>query len=163
MRRQDLLYESFWKHWGHKNTKYQTIPDYIADLDVDKDHLKYLRNWFKYFSPGQFIVRIYEKSCIRDDVVNDLLKIVGIYDKTGFADPPDNNLNVNAGLKPEVVGILILCNHLVNDRNDHKLLNMMYSSLSDRYKKRNPFENYGFLTHDERKRSSPGSTSQTGK
>ncbi|MFZ4413505.1 MAG: hypothetical protein ACOYOV_10515 [Bacteroidales bacterium] len=52
---------------------------------VDKDHLKYLGNWFNYFSPEQFIMRIYEKSCIGDDVVNDFLKIVGIYDKTGLS------------------------------------------------------------------------------
>jgi hypothetical protein len=83
----------------------------ILQTYVNKDHLKHLRNWVKYFSPEQFIVRIYEKSCIGDDVVNDFLKIVGIYDKTGFVDPPDNNLNVNAGLKPEVVEILILCHH----------------------------------------------------
>jgi len=149
LRRQDLLYESSWKQWGHKNINCQTIQEYIASRD--KDHLKDIRKWLEYFTPEQFIVRTYEKSCIGDDVVTDFLKIVGINSKTGFIEPPDNNLNVNAGLKPEVVEMLRLCNYLVNNRNDHRLLNMMYSSLSERYKKRNPFENYGFLTHDERK------------
>jgi hypothetical protein len=149
LRRQDLLYESSWKQWGHKNINIKTIQEYIASRD--KDHLKDIRKWLEYFTPEQFIVRTYEKSCIGDDVVTDFLKIVGINSKTGFIEPPDNNLNVNAGLKPEVVEMLRLCNYLVNNRNDHKLLNMMYSSLSERYKKRNPFENYGFLTLDERK------------
>jgi len=150
LRRQDLLYESSWKQWGHKIREHQTIHDYIAV--VEKDHLKYLRKWFEYFTPEQFIVRTYEKSCIGDDVVSDFLKILGINDKTGFIEPPDNILNVNAGLKPEVVEMLKLCNYLVTDRNDHKLLNMIYSSLSEKHKKRNPFTSYGFLTIEDRKK-----------
>jgi hypothetical protein len=145
-----LLYESSWKQWGHKYSEFRTIHDYIAAKD--KDHLNYLKNWFKYFTPEQFIVSTYEKCCIGDDVVADFLKIFGIHSKAGFIEPPDNNLNVNAGLKPEVVEILRLCNCLVENPDDNKLLDLVYASLSEKYKKRNPFATYGFLTLEERKK-----------
>jgi len=150
LRRQDLVYESSWKQWGHKNKEFQNIHDYIAAND--KNYLNYLRNWLKYFPKEQFILRTFEKSCISDDVVHDFLKILGIKDNDGFIIPPDNNLNVNAGLTPEIVEILRLCNYLVVDSNNHTLLDMMYSILSEKFKKRDPFKNYGFLTLEERKK-----------
>lgn len=150
LRRQDLLYESSWKQWGHKYPEFKTIQDYIAA--EDKNHLQHLKNWFKYFTPKQFIVRTFEKSCIGDDVVTDFLKIIGIKHKAGFIEPPDNNLNVNEGLKPEIVEILRLCNNLIEGTDDNKLLDMMSASLSDKFKKQNPFTSYGFLTLEERKK-----------
>ncbi|MCF8365323.1 MAG: hypothetical protein K9H16_06050, partial [Bacteroidales bacterium] len=150
LRRQDLLYESSWKQWGHKFPEFRTIHDYIAAKD--KDHLSYLKNWFKYFTPEQFIVRTYEKSCIGVDVVANFLKIFGIQSKVGFIEPPENNLNVNAGLKPEIVEMLRLSNSMIESVDDNKLLDMMFISLPDKYKKRNLFTPYGFLTLEERKK-----------
>lgn len=150
LRRQDLLYESGWKQWGHKYPEIHCIQEYL--VAKDKDHLRYLKNWLVYFTPEQFIVRTFEKSCIGNDVVIDFLKIVGIKDKAGFVEPPANNLNTNAGLTSEVVEILRLCKYMVSDEHDHKILDMVYNSLSERYKKQDPFKTYGFLTLEERKK-----------
>jgi hypothetical protein len=148
LRRQDLYYESSWKQWGHKYPEIHSIQDFI--VANDKDHLNYLKNWIKYFIPEQFILRTYEKSCIGNDVVIDFLKILGIKDKTGFVQPPENNLNTNAGLTPEVIEILRLSKYMVGDENDNKMLDMAYNILSERFKKRDPFKTYGFLTLEER-------------
>lgn len=150
LRRQDLLYESGWKQWGHKYPEFHSIRDYIASKR--NDHLIILKNWLQYFTPEKFIIRTFEKSCIGNDVVIDFLKIVGIKDKAGFAEPPLNNLNTNAGFTSEVVEILRLCNFMLNDVHDNKMLEMVYNSLSERYKKTDPFKSYGLLTLEDRKR-----------
>lgn len=149
LRRQDHWIESAWKQWGHKDKQYHTIQDFSANFQMD--WLLVLKQWVALFNPGDFIIRPFEKSSIGDDVVQDFLKIVGIQDKTGFIAPPDNNLTVNAGLSPEVVEILRHCNGMINHPDDNSLLNYMNTSLSDRFKKRDPFKNYGFLTTAERK------------
>jgi hypothetical protein len=149
VRRQDLLIESAWKQWGHKLKDLDNIQQYIdrSDLDLKPIFERYLCH----FSVDKFIVRTFEKSSIGADVLLDFLNIIGIQDKQGFVEPPDNNLNKNAGLAPEVVEIMKLCNHLNKGIHHNQIIDFMYSNLSARFKKKDPFKPYGFLSLEERK------------
>jgi hypothetical protein len=149
VRRQDLLFESAWKQWGHKHPKIQNIQSFIEMDDVDLKSV--FDHYLQYFSTDQFIVRTFEKSSIGQDVVLDFLSIFGIHHETGFIEPLDNSLNKNAGLAPEIVEILKLCNHLNDSIHDNKLIGFMYNTLSDKYRRKDPFMPYGFLSLEERK------------
>jgi len=150
LRRQDYWIESAWKQWGHKIGEYHSIHDFLCKSQMNWNLV--LKNWLAVFDSKDLIVRPFEKNVIGDDVVQDFFGIIGIQDKSGFKEPPDNNLNVNSGLSPEVVEILRICNYMNFKTDDNSLLDFMYASLSERFKKRNPFKGYGFLTIEEREK-----------
>jgi len=149
LKRQDLWIESAWKQWGHKDSKYTSIIDFSLKQDMYWN--KVLNQWLNFFEPDVFIIRPFEKNVIGDDVVNDFLEIIGITNRKDLLEPPDNNLTVNAGLSPVVIEILRKCNYMLDSPHDNNLLDFMYARLPDKFKKKDPFSSYGFLTFEQRK------------
>jgi hypothetical protein len=147
LRRQDYWVESGWKQWGHKRRDCNTIQDYIEKADLDWG--KMLAIWSEYFSSSKIIVRPYEKAQIGDDVVLDFVKLIGLNDINGFSSPPDTNLNTNIGLNKDIIEILRLSKNLVDDLNDHSIIEFLNTMLSDSYK-RQPMSDFSLLSPTER-------------
>ena len=149
LRRQDYWAESAWKQWGYKNANLDSIKDYINSLNLNWHWA--LTDWLKVFDPDDFIVRPFERESLGcEDVVIDFLNLIGIRDKTGFLNPPLNNINNNRGVQPVIIEIMKLCNSHTNELHDHKLLDNIYDMLPDEYKRSNPFISYGILSPQER-------------
>ncbi len=148
LRRQDHWIESAWKQWGFKNREYNSIQEFSKKINMDWKLS--LFHWLNVFKADDFIVRPFEKSLIGENVVFDFLNIIGIYDKSGFIEPPPNNLNKNAGFNREIIEILNLCSKQSHDINDNSLLDFLFERLPESYKKQDPFEPYGLLSPTER-------------
>lgn len=147
LRRQDYWAESAWKQWGHKIANLNSINDYINSLNLNWHWA--LSDWLKMFDPDVFIVRPFEReSLVSEDVITDFLNLIGIKDKTGFLNPPVNNINNNRGVQPVIIEMMKLCN--TNGLHDHKLLDNIYDMLPNEYKRNNPFISYGILSPQER-------------
>ena len=123
LKRQDLLLESAWKQWVHKDPKYESIQEYVQTNDLN--YLELMKTWFNYFKHTDFILRPFERNTIGDDIRFDFLKIIGIKDFSGFSFPEQTNKNTNKGFNPEIIEILKLCKSLIKDSHDHSVIDFM--------------------------------------
>ena len=147
LRRQDKYIESAWKQWGHKNVKYNSINDYIDDIDLDWNSK--LKIWEDQFKLKNFIVRPFERTSIGNDVVSDFLEILEIKELKGFTTPPDTYHISNPGFNQDIIEILSLCKNMVKSSHDNSLLIFMHKFLSEEYVK-GPMKSYNFLSPKER-------------
>jgi len=147
LRRQDNYLEAAWKQWGHKQKDVNTIQEFAKVLHMNWHET--IIHWLTYFKPDNFIVRPYEKSRIGPNVITDFMQILGIYDIDCYMDPPDSNINKNNGLHSDVVEIMRLCRNMTPELHNHSLIEFMYNSLPNGYKKE-PLRSYGFLSPKER-------------
>ncbi len=147
LRRQDNYLEATWKQWGHKHNSVSTVQEFASILHLN--WYQTVMNWLNFFNPDKFIVRPYEKSVIGENVIIDFMSIFGIHDFNDFVEPPDTNCNKNHGLNLDVIEILRLCKNMAKDLFNHPLIDFMYNSLPEHYKKA-PMVSYGILSPEER-------------
>lgn len=147
LRRQDKYAESAWKQWGHKNPLYNTIFDYIDNINLNWKRV--IDVWLEYFDLKNFSVRPYEKSTIGNDTVVDFMKILGVNKLSDFVSPPKSNQVHNIGFNRDVIEVLKLCRSIIKSQHDNKLLDFMYKSVPEKYQKK-PFEEYDFLSPNDK-------------
>lgn len=147
LRRQDYWVEAAWKQWGHKNTKYENIEDFVKKRAFNWN--KKLSAWLENFAIDNLILRVYEVEQIGVDVVADFQSIVGINHSASFEKPIETNFNQNHGLHPDVINILKQCRNLVSSEGDNSLLDFFAESLPNSYKK-HAWEKYNLLTSELR-------------
>lgn len=148
LRRQDSWIESAWKQWGHKNENIQSIEKYAEKVDMDWFNL--LTNWEEVLTNGDFFVKPYEKTQIKNSVVEDFLGYFNINPNHEYFKLTDDNYkNSNLGFKKEVVQVLEACKRLNTSVHDNKLFKFFYDNLPTSYIK-SPFEPYYFLSHTSR-------------
>jgi hypothetical protein len=148
LRRQDSWIESAWKQWGHKHENIQSIEKYAEKVDMDWFSL--LNNWEEVLTKGDFFVKPYEKTQIKNSVVEDFLDYFKIdINHEYFKLTDDNYKNSNLGFKKEVVQVLEACKRLNTSVHDNKLFKFFYDNLPTSYIK-SPFEPYYFLSHASR-------------
>jgi len=149
LRRQDGWIESAWKQWGHKHKSVKTIEDYEAKTNMNWWEL--LGNWENEIPNANFMVNTYEKTTIKEGIVNNFLTHFNLKeDYSIFKNPNKNDYkNSNLGFKKEVVAILEACKRLNESVHDNKLFKFFNDHLPTDFLK-TPFEPYYFLSYQSR-------------
>lgn len=147
LRRQDHYLEAAWKQWGHKMVNVDSIQVYSKRVHLNWHDT--FNTWLKHISPEKFTVKPYEKSSIGEDIIGDFMSLLGIDSLIGFKTPPNNSLNKNNGLNTDVIEILKLCRSAEGSIHNNILLEFVYNSLPEHYKKP-PMVSYNILSPRER-------------
>lgn len=147
-RRQDHFFESSWKQWGSKDTRFLTIDEYI-----DNHTIRWLENLRKFesaFEKKTIIVHPYEKEQMPDGLISEFLKIAGIpFKGYNWIEPPESNININLGFNRDIIEILSLNKSFYKSIHDNTLLDFFYETLPEKYQKK-PYERYNFLSPSQR-------------
>lgn len=147
-RRQDHFFESSWKQWGSKDTRFLTIDEYIKNHTVR--WLENLRKFESAFKKDSIIVHPYEKEQMPDGLISEFLKIAGIpYSGYSWIEPPESNININLGFNRDIIEILSLNKSYYKSIHDNTLLDFFYETLPEKYQKK-PYERYTFLSPAQR-------------
>ncbi len=148
IRRPDHFFESSWKQWGSKNSRFSSIKEYIEEQNIR--WLDNLRKFANIFGRENIIVHPYEKEQLPEGLINEFLKIIGIcYSEYNWITPPETNLNLNYGFNRDIIEILALNKSFYKNVHDNTLLNFFYNTLPDTYQKK-PYERYDLLSPQER-------------
>lgn len=162
LRRQDYWIESAWKQWGHKDKSFKNFNEFSAiytaidsvyeanyPFNLNPNWHCLLERWLEFFKPDDFIVRPFERETIGEDIIDDFMQILGVYDISAMqkADPTKK---INTGYKPEVMALLNCLKELTKNNHDNSLFQFLNETLPERFKKNSPFEPYGLLSPKER-------------
>lgn len=95
LRRQDnfitSIYAQYVKLHAHDNFYTKTIQEFIKENSTYMDYYEILNNWSQIFGKDNIIVRVYEKSQLKDgDIVTDFSSILGLPQMDNYKSPPDN-------------------------------------------------------------------------
>lgn len=153
LRRQDCWAESAWKQAGSADSRYKNIQDFVHNSNMD--WYKMLLPWTQIFKKEQFIFRPYEKVTIGQDVVSDFLMHVGLSNLCSIDQNEASPHLVNPGYTNEVLEIINLCKveNIIREKTKlpyNPITVFLSRSLSDKFRRKTPFKNYGLLSPAER-------------
>jgi hypothetical protein len=146
LRRQDNRYESGWKQSGIK--KFRNIQEYIEHKELFWDN--HLDIWADAFGLDNIVVHPYEKQQLKEGLIYDFLRIIGIDPLSEiWNEPGKNNLNINRGFTRDIMEIMYLNRDFYKKNKGNTVSDFFEQYLPDCYKKA-PFELYSFLSPNER-------------
>ncbi len=157
LKRQDKWLEGLWKQHGVHSKRFSNIRDFVQSPDIIKslDWYQGILNWLCYFNTQDLIVVPFEKESMGDDVVKNFIQILGISERIFLNITPINDYPVNAGFSNEIIEIFNLCKIPIKKDKEtflknHELVSLFHESLSETFRKKNPFHPYGLLSPQER-------------
>lgn len=151
LRRIDHWVESAWKQWGIK--EYDNFDEFFEQprfYRMYQNAFAHLSSWAELIPIENIIVRAYEKNQLKDGLISDFLKILGIdYDSYKWIEVKKDNQSVNSGFNRDVLEILHYCRELYTDVHDNRYFNLFSDLLGEEFQKK-PFEPYEFLSPQQR-------------
>jgi len=128
VRRQDHMLESYWKQVVMKSDFINSIDEYVDNvIDGKKDYEFYknlysyelLEKWREVYGKEKIFVRVYEEEHLKDGLLNDFCKILGVKISDDLKEPERINKNFNDGMSPEILELLSKNKSLFNHMYDH--------------------------------------------
>jgi hypothetical protein len=146
VRRQDHWLESAWKQWFSVNKMYKDFNHFIDSYTIPWN--EHLSIWSDVFGKDQIIVQPYESVQLKDGLMADFLKKIGIeYRGNSWAEGEKQDYNL--GFDEDIIEILHLNRDFYPDGNSSYLQNFFHKHLRNEYEKK-PFEKYSLLSPQKR-------------